>query len=783
MLCAQGLDKFYDLRGSEILTPVGPQSLRARDYSWLETLAGEAEQPAQQDKPAHLDLSVQGLSCVACVWLIERVFQSMPGAVRIEIRVARGEIGLEWRSGFAIVDFARRLQGFGYLLGPRDTEVQGEATEMPLARRVGICGAFAMNAMAFTLPAYLGMPASFAFASWFDLVAAFSATLALLVGGSYFAERSWRALRHGILHMDTPIALGIAVAWSGSMIGWATGTAGLKYFDFVAVFIFLMLTGRWLQQSALEKNRRRLLQGAAVPSQMQRRLPDGASETVHVQAVRPGWMLTIRTGEVCPVAARLLETSASLSLEWINGESEAAHRTLGQGIPSGALNIGVNPITIEALESWPDSLLHRLVAGQERTHEATPFGTKLLRGYLITVAIAGVLGGIFWWCKGAGVVQALQVMISVFVVSCPCALGVAAPLADDLATSRMQRLGVFVRSTFLWQRLVRVQKIIFDKTGTLTLEDPTLKNPEALLALSDEQREALHLLVTSNLHPVSRSLFDALGASQGAGALSRSWKVEEVVGHGLRMTDGQNRQWTLGRPTWLKQNNEEPTGDTVFACDGKALASFVFEDSLRPQTVEACRQLREDGYAIYLLSGDRKEKVQRVARALGISSGAWHAGLTPERKKNCVQVLDDHDTLFLGDGANDSLAVEAALCSGSPVTGRNFLEHRADFYFLGSSLRFVPELLAVARTRRRAVSTAFAFASLYNLGAVSLALTKMMSPLLAAVLMPLSSVITLAIVSFVFRRRVGLQWNCMQIPQNEKLASQNGRRAVEVAAV
>lgn len=782
MLCSQGLEKFYDLRGTEALTPVTPQSLRARDYTWLEGLVQQAEQSTPKGQPSRLDLAIQGLSCVACVWLIDRLFQKEPGAVRVEIHPARGELSMDWSAGFSVVEFARRLQGFGYLLGPRDAGAPTSLTA-PLARRTGLCGAFALNAMAFTLPTYLGMSPTFQFASWFDLVAAFSATLALLVGGSYFAERSWRALKQGVLHIDTPITLGIGAAWCGSLVGWITGTPGLKYFDFVAVFIFLMLAGRWLQQAALERNRRRLLQGAAVPQRVQRQKSNGATEITAVDSIQPGWLLVLRSGEICPVAARLIEPAASLSFEWINGESEAAHLSLGQKVPSGALNIGVNSITVEALEKWPDSLLHRLVAGQGSSSEAAPFVANLLRGYLSAVVCLGILGAVVWWLNGSGLVRALQIMISVFVVSCPCALGVAAPFADDLAASWMQRLGVFVRSPFLWQRLVRVRKVIFDKTGTLTMENPALKNAEVLDHLNSEQRSALRILVTSNLHPVSRSLFDALGPIQHSAVTRDFGNVEEVTGQGLRILDARGCVWSLGRPSWLPDGAGAEKGDAVFACDGKVLARFEFEDALRPETMRACHVLKEGGCSLFLLSGDRKEKVKDVAGALGIPASAWHAELTPEEKKRCVESLDDRDTLYLGDGANDSLALEAALCCGSPVTGRNFLEHRADFYFLGNSLRFVPRLLEVARKRRRAVTAVFAFASLYNAGAVALCLWGMMSPLLAAVLMPLSSVVTLAMVRGAFGPDAASAKTTLGRPQDQTIPPQTVRGFVSMGSV
>lgn len=752
LLHTQGLDQFYDLRGAQSLPPVPAQAMRERDYEWLSRLGRESESQATSGQAATLQLAVQGLSCMGCVWLMEKLFQSLPGAVRLDVHVPRGELHLEWQPGvFPLLEFAHQLQQFGYLVGRAEEAQASSVQSSAFSRRVGLCGAFAMNAMAFCLPSYLGMKSDFLFAAWFDIIAACSATLALLVGGTYFAERSWQALRHGVLHIDTPITLGILAAWLGSMVGWLGDIPSLKYFDFVAIFIFLMLAGRWMQQSAVERNRRRLLQSTAVPADIECCGEDGRVKRAPLSAIAPGQTLLIRSGEVCPVSAVLQSDSASLSLEWINGESKASPRRAGQAIPSGALNIGTRTMEVEAREAWSASLLNRLSNSRESGADAAVLFASLLRGYLAMVVLLGIAGALVWWYNGQGMARALQVMISVFVVSCPCALGVAAPFADELAASWMERLGVFVRSHSIWQRLVRIRKVVFDKTGTLTLENPVLRDPEALLTLDHEARRALHRLVSSNLHPVSRSLFDALGPVKAEH--SDSGDVEEVIGQGLKFTDHEGHLWALGRPGWLSAKNDQ-TGDAIFSKDDAVLAAFQFTDALRPETCAAFETLRREHFELHLLSGDRREKVAGIARTLEIPQDCWESEMTPEEKSARVRALNREDTLYIGDGANDSLALEAALCGGSPVTGRNFLEHKADFYFLGNSLRFTATLLEVAKLRQRAVRRVFAFALTYNLGAVALSLAGHMSPLLAAILMPLSSIVTMGMVKWTFQRHL-----------------------------
>ncbi len=735
MLHEQGFEHFYDLKGGQALPPVAAQALRELDYQWLTDAA--------QDK-TELALSIQGLSCVGCVWLIDRLFAQQPGAHRINVDVSRGEVFITCDpSMFSATTFARELQRFGYLLGPQRTDPGADRdADAGLERRAGVCGAFAMNAMAFSLPTYFGMPQDFMFAKWFDMVAAMSATLSLLVGGSYFAERAWRALKLGVLHIDTPITLGIVAAYLGSLGGWITGAPGLRYFDFVAMFIFLMLGGRWVQQVAVARNRRKLLRDPSIPETV---LVD--SKQVRVQAIKIGDHFEIRPGQAVPVACKLADASASVSLEWINGESEAQQRLAGQMVPAGALNISARSLEAEALETWEQSTLRKLLEARRPGEQRDLPLERLLRFYLLVVVLAGACGALWWWLHEGDLTKAVQVMISVFVVSCPCALGVAAPFADDLAASRAERLGVFVRSLGLWKKLGRVRAVIFDKTGTLTLENPALTNAGALAALDIEAREALRHLISGNLHPVSRSLFDAIGPGQDK---HTGLTVDEEPGFGLSFVDARGLAWSLGRPGWRGGESEV---DVVLSCAGQVIAGFCFKDQLRGESIGEVARLQQRGIEVFILSGDREPKVAETAAQLRLPRDHWRHGLTPEEKAQWITQHHAEDCLYLGDGANDSLAFDAAQCAGSPVTGRSFLEHKADFYFLGHSMRFVGSLLDVAARHRKAVRRVFAFSVGYNLITAGIGLAGHLNPLAAAILMPLSSVVTLSLVAWTFRRR------------------------------
>ena len=753
LISENGFEQFYDLKQGLAVTPVRSRPFEEHDFSWLPAKVAEAEEKAEaMGDGAQLDLALEGISCVGCVWLVEKLFARHAGSIRAAANPSSGRLYMEWMPGKCeLAPFLRELCQFGYVAAPAGA-VSGDHERRRLAARLGLCGAFAMNTMGFSLPAYLGMPEDFEFAGLFKLVAFLSATLSMLVGGGYFMDRAWRALRAGSLHIDLPISLGLMVGYVGSIVGWALGSERLMYFDFVSVFVFLMLAGRYLQTSAVERNRRRLVRQQPVPEAVPR--ADGEGAAVARADIAPGLQFLLGPGQALPVSGVLVAGEADFSLEWIHGEADPVRYSAGGRLPAGAILLSRTPAAVEASERWEDSLIAKLTAPSSR-ERGTPGMDRLLRIYLSIVLVVGVAALVFWgmrgeWLKGA------QAMISVFVVSCPCALGVSVPLADELAAAAMERLGVFTRTATLWSRLRRIRRVIFDKTGTLTLERPVLGNPDTVAGLTDEAALALARMTHGSLHPIARTLLEALG-TRGQKLLAEHERVvsREFPGLGVSM-ETDEITWSLGRAGW------SGSGPTAVAADvagselrknGEVIAAFHFSESLRPGALAMLRRLERHGLAIHLLSGDHPLKVEKMAQALGLPENHAHGGLSPEEKASAVRSIDRQDTLYLGDGANDSLAFDAAFVTGTPVVDRSLLESKADFYTLGSGLEFLPQLLNVAAARENAVRAAFGFAILYNLTTVAFAAAGKMSPLLAAVLMPLSSIVSIVIVATLSRNR------------------------------
>ena len=727
-----GLDAYYRIK-DPVTVPADATVFQPRDYSWLRAAQKEAEK-ACGDRPPGLTLDIQGVSCAGCVWLVERLFQQETGARDIVVNAQLGSVQVRWLSGvFEAAEWARRLQTFGYLLGP-EGEKPAELESTDMVRRIGLCTAFALNVMLFTLPAYFGMRPDFEYAGLFRLLSLVFTTLSVLVGGTYFIVRAVRALRTGVMHIDLPIAMGIAGAYAATLVGWLLGLGGIFYPDFVATFILLMLVGRWAQVSAVERNRQRLLKQQPVPSRI--RLAVGGA--VPRERLEGGQVILIASGETVPVESRLEDSAAAFSLASINGEAESRVFGAGQHVPAGAVNLDLADARLRALQPWSRSLLAQLLAPAVRVGYRHLFLEKVVRGYVVGIIAAAALAGFGWWLATHDPVRAGAAAIAVLVVSCPCAIGLALPLADEIATGVMRRRGVFVRENDLWSKLGRVRTIVFDKTGTLTLENPVLANPESVRSLGALERRALLTLVQANQHPIARCLHETLLSGGADAALEGA--LEEEVGFGVWVGP-----WSLGRAGWRDSGPSGP--DTVLAQDRRPVARFQFADSVRPDVPGELEGLARKGYGVYILSGDRREKVEALAIELGLPPAHAIGELSPEQKAIWIENHAPHNALMLGDGANDSLAFDRALCRGTPVIHRGVLENKADFYYLRQGIGGIRDLLATDGTHRRVQSVIIAFSVAYNVTAAGFAIAGMVNPLVAAILMPASSLASLAIVT------------------------------------
>jgi len=672
----------------------------------------------------------------------------------MSINPALGRIELRISPKFPLSDWVDAVEGLGYLLGPSRT--QGTRPSDDLLLRVGICSALAMNVMLFAAAIYLGLRDGPIYVILNDLSYA-AGVLAVLIGGSVFISSAARAIRRRVLHLDVPIALGIVLAFTGSTWSFFFASGEAVYIDTLTVFVALMLVGRWLQQRMLERNRAQLLADDGTESLLTREIEDGIVRIVHCVGIEEGDRLLIAPGDLVPVDLRVLDETVTCSLDWIDGESRPRRFRAGDIVPAGAFNVGQSAFSGLANTSFAASSLIGLLGSDPAATDDGPLSTqwwsRLSRYYVIgVIALAtGAIG--FWWWRSGQPLRAIEVGTAVLVVTCPCAFGIAAPLAYELVLTRLRRAGIFVRVGDFLDRVRGMARIVFDKTGTLTTGILEVVDPVPLRELSDVQMEILYNMAARSAHPKSVAVRRALEGH--VAARFADLHAEEHTGYGVS-AEHLGVRYRLGAPRWAC---DEPTraGDVSFCADGRELVTLTTDEQLRPGASDEIAKLAERGYELAILSGDAQDRVSRMGASLGMAEDACIGDKTPQQKAEYVRTHDPARTLLVGDGLNDQVAMREAACSGTPAVNRPFMASRCDFYFVSPGLHPVAQVLRASESLAHVVRRILAFAIAYNLVAVSLAMAGFMKPWVAAVLMPLSSLMTLAYTVMMLSRR-GPRW-------------------------
>lgn len=735
LLHNERLDRYYVLRGEkgEAVTT----NVEGRDQKWLEPIE---TQLASADGLFRLDLDVQGLSCAACVWLIEQLFRREPGAAAIVVNPALGRMRLTAAGDFPLRHFVQRVESCGYLLGPK---LKSDASPSNgLLVRMGIAVALAMNGMILSISVYAGLtdgPLHRLFlALSFGL-----ATASVLVGGSYFGKTAIAGLRRGILHLDLPIALGILLAYVSSTWGWVAH--GLTtYFDTLTIFVALMLAGRFLQMRLIERNQKRLLASDGAEGLYTRRLEGSEVVLRRAVQVRQSDTLVIAPGDVVPVAADVLGAgAASFSLDWVNGESAPRVFAPGQTVPAGAFLADTRAQVLRATEDFAASSLVDLLRApldDGRDGRASVYWRTFARVYVAAVLVIAAGALIVGYAFTGDPRAALERVTAVLIVTCPCAFGIATPLAYEIVGARLRKAGLFIRSATFLDRTALVRKIVFDKTGTLTTGKLAAIDLEPAAALTPLQSRVLKNLAARSTHPKSAALSRALGTDEFLVDL----ETREVPGRGVEaIVEGY--RYRLGAREWIDPTNQNEA-DVAFGVDGHALASFRTAEDLRPDAANEVRALRAMGYEVGILSGDTQAKALDVAALCCIAPENTLGGQSAEAKAAWVRAHDHGDLLFLGDGINDALVATEATVSGTPAIDRPFLAARTDFYLVTAGLAPLRLALEQALQLRRVLGFTLSLALTYNVATVGLAYAGRMTPLLCAVLMPLSSLSTILMV-------------------------------------
>jgi Cu2+-exporting ATPase len=703
-------------------------------------------------------LMVDGLHCAACVWLIESVLGRQGEVVRARINMTTRRLALSWKGEPAAVSrLAGLVTRLGYRLVPYDParlETGSATRERELLRALAVAGFAAGNVMLLSISVWAGAvegmgPATRDLLHWFSALIALPA---VVYAGWPFYRSAFAALRAGRVNMDVPISLAVVLSAAISVHATMTG-AQHAYFDASVTLLFFLLIGRYLDSRARGRARstaERLVSLAAGSATIEE--PGGRQRLVPPSHVRPGMVALTAPGERIAVDGRVREGRSEVDASLITGESVPSPVGPGDPVFAGTLNLS-GLLRIEVQGSADRTLLAEIVrlmeAAEQGRAKHAALAERVARVYAPAVhglALFTFLGWLF--VMGAPWQTALVNAVAVLIVTCPCALALAIPVVQVVASGRLMRRGILLKSATALERLAEVDTIVLDKTGTLTEGRP--EPFEADLADRDALAAAAALAGASR-HPLARALRSHMPA------VATPAGIEEVPGRGLRLR-GPEGEIRLGSRDFAggpaAGRGADPVGPELWLSrPGRPPARFRFTDRPRPDAAEVAARLRAKGYGLEILSGDRAEAVRPVAEEVGIE--AWRAPCPPAAKTARLNELASKGrrVLMVGDGLNDAPALATAHVSMSPATAADISQTTADVVFQGAKLGPVADALGVARAALRLVRQNLVLALVYNGATVPLAMMGYLTPLIAAVAMSSSSLIVTANALRLNRRR------------------------------
>jgi Cu2+-exporting ATPase len=730
LVAGLGLDAFYRRREAA-----------AADGA-LRPAAGEAavdltpHARPERDGTMALTLLVSGLSCGACVWLVEQALAADPMVIRARANLSARQVMVGWRGPAAHAnELAARLAALGFRVAPWSAaclRAIDDAEGRALLRALAVAAFAAMNVMLASVPVWAGGDMGEHTRALMHWLAALVALPAIAYAGMPFFRGAVGALRGGRVTMDIAVSVGV-LATTAMSLSEAIRNGPYTWFDGATALLALLLAGRVLERAARRRARQAMAELLALQQgTVTRPAADGTLHAVPVEAVAAGDRLRVTAGERLRLdgtaaTATLLDTAA------ISGESLPRGFAPGVALPAGAVNMGA-PFVLTASRAARDGSLAamaRLLAAAEasrgRVVALADRGARLYVPVAQAVALATFLG---WWLwAGLPWQAALVPAVAALIITCPCGLAIAVPAVQAVAVGALFRRGVLVASPTALERLSTADHVVFDKTGTLTEGRPVLlpadpPHDPALLA-------AAAGLAANSRHPLAQALLRACPAARAAP------DAEELPGQGVRAGPAR-----LGSAGFCGVAASAGDGMTLwYRADADAPAyAFRFADRLRPDAAAGVAALRRLGLSVELLSGDAAPAVASAAAASGIE--AWRAGAAPAAKAAHVAALRaaGRRPLMVGDGINDAAALAGAHVSASPAHGTDIAQAASDLVLQGEApLAALPGAIVAARRAQRLARQNIGFSLAYNLVAVPCAIAGLATPLIAAAVMATSS--------------------------------------------
>ncbi len=730
VLHQKGLESYYDIKNqSSIFKRRSPVSIKEQKYLYLDdpefikeysykNLAGENT----------IEFYLEGIHCLACLWLIEKLPEFLADVTNARLDMNKSVATVSIKADGKFSSIARELNNLGYrphaLKRNQDVFLLKQKEERRMLLKIGIAGAAAGNIMIYAVSIYAGADGHYL--RLFNSLTVFLALPVFLYSATPFYQNAWNAIKTRTLSIDIPIAMSLII---GAIFGIYCQIVGINenFFDSLTALVFLLLLSRYFLNKIQEEGLKAsdltfFYQGASVLKKV-----DAEFVEVHPQYLKEGDLVKVKSNEIIPVDGVIVDGASSLNNSLLTGESCAIKADIGTHVFSGTMNID-NELIIRVEKTDQETrigkILKQIENGWIQKAKIVELTNRISKYFIIVVLLLATVLFVKFMLAGQTKI-AIDRALTLLIITCPCASALATPLTLTRTLSRASKKGIIIKNDEVIEKISKIDSVYLDKTGTVTYGQLKVDHFEVTSASLISVYDVITNLERLSLHPVATALKEyALGLS--------TYKTYEVIDY--REILGVGVQGSIeGHFYQIKEGK-------IFE-DGNVIATFSLNDIVRPDSKKAVDLIKEYGIKVSMVSGDRKEIVENISKQIGLDQDLIQSEVSPEAKLSVLEKTDK--ALMVGDGANDAMALGKAFV-GVAVHGAMDISLRAaDIYLATPGITPVSDLVVISKETMKVIYRNLVISLIYNLVSVYLVFTGAISPLIAAIIMPISSLTVL----------------------------------------
>ncbi|HHF2883523.1 ATPase P [Vibrio parahaemolyticus] len=734
-----GLVSYYQYRTAPAeKADLVPEQLQALIHYDNEDV--QSEFVRNRENVSEVTLSLEGVSCAACAWLIEKQVSNTAGLVSIRVNTTTNRALLAWdKTQVRLSELLSVIHKLGYKAAPFEADKQEASYHRMMKQylyRLGIAGLATMQVMMLAVALYLEVFGDLEpeFKNYFRWVSLIFATPVLLYSALPFYLNAWRSIKGRTLGMDVPVSIALIFAYVASLIATVT-EQGEVFFESISMFTFFLLVGRFLEMRARRK-------AAAASGNLLKLIPAIATtldgEQIPVKTLKVGDRIRVLPGEHIPADGKVISGRIHIDESMLTGESVHVVKREGDAVYAGTLN-GDESFELEVMSSKADSMISNIVRLQDEAQHSKPkiaeIADVVARYFVGAILIISAGTWLYWHQTKPD--DAFWIMLSVLVATCPCALSLATPTALTCATSRMGNFGILLRKGHVFETLCKINHLVVDKTGTLTKGDIEICDTKVLSDLPKEDCLSLAAALEAHAnHPIARSF------ASYANDDFVVYEVQNVIGSGIEGI-WNGKVVKIGSTAFVQGKESEESHAVYLSVDGEHVASFYYRDPIRKESKAFVQRFADAGIKTTLLTGDSLSNARPVANEIGIDHVV--ASAKPEDKLAYLKSLDeDSITMMVGDGINDAPTLAGAHLSVAMGGGTDVAKASADMTLLGDNLEKLLEARLLALRTRKIIRENLAWSLGYNLLILPLAVAGLVAPYIAVVGMSASSIIVVS---------------------------------------